>query len=171
MIHPSVIVKNTGLQGKGIFTTTDIKKGEIIWQMDSDVPRFHIDVVRNMPLSDRDRLLKYVMHISEEWYIGMPDGTFTEPGDFVNHSCNPNTWFVKDVALAARWDIKAGEELTYDYATSETFGLEMECQCGSFNCRKIITSDDFINNRDLQKTYGNHVLSHVMRKSLVGLGV
>ncbi len=168
MIHPNVIVKSTGIYGKGLFVNKDIRKGEIIWQMDADVPKFHINVVQSMPSSNYSKLLKYVMQISEQWYIGMPDGTSTEPGDFINHSCNPNTWFVKDVALATRWDIKAGEELTYDYATSDTFGLEMKCQCGSSNCRQVITGGDYAKRRDLQKTYSNHVLSHVMRTSLIG---
>jgi SET domain-containing protein len=168
MIHTSVVVKTSGLNGKGLFAATDINQGEIIWQMDLNVPKFHINIVRNMPVEKQGELLKYVMQIDEQWFIGMADGTSIEPGDFINHSCNPNTWFVKDVALAARRDIKQGEEITYDYATSDTYGLEMTCQCGSRNCRQVIKGSDYALHRDLQKIYGKHVLSHVLKAVLVG---
>jgi uncharacterized protein len=103
MLHFDVVVKTNGIDGRGIFASKDIKKGEIIWQMDSDVPRFHIDIIRNIPLEKQEKLLRYTMQIDEQWFIGIPDGTSTEPGDFINHSCDPNTWFVKDVALACEW--------------------------------------------------------------------
>jgi hypothetical protein len=40
----------------------------------------------------------------------------------MNHSCDPNTWFVGDTKMTARRDIEPEEELTYDYATTDTVG-------------------------------------------------
>ena len=40
----------------------------------------------------------------------------------MNHSCDPTCWFTDEdpeVMVACR-DIQEGEEITYDYATSET---------------------------------------------------
>ena len=35
-------------------------------------------------------------------------------------------------------DIRAGEELLWDYDMSEDSDWRMECRCGSVSCRKII---------------------------------
>jgi hypothetical protein len=41
----------------------------------------------------------------------------------------------------ARRTIAAGEELTYDYSTSDTLGLEMTCVCGTAKCRGTVHGD------------------------------
>lgn len=40
---------------------------------------------------------------------------------FENHSCDPTTWFVDDITMNARRDILPGEEITYDYSTTESY--------------------------------------------------
>jgi uncharacterized protein len=46
--------------------------------------------------------------------------------------------------LVALRDIKAGEELTFDYAMSDGSPYdEFECCCGSANCRKKVTGNDW----------------------------
>jgi len=67
-------------------------------------------------------------------------------GRFVNHSCEPNCemqkWSVNGyyrMGLFALRDIKAGEELSYDY-NFESFNSETQqtCCCGSEKCRGVI---------------------------------
>ena len=61
---------------------------------------------------------------------------------FINHSCNPNAatekWDVDGethVAIVARRDIRAGEEITFDYQFV-SFGLNLRrCLCGEATCR------------------------------------
>ncbi len=51
-----------------------------------------------------------------------------------------------DLSITARRDIKPGEEITFDYATSETYeGFEMKCFCNNKECRKMITANDWKN--------------------------
>lgn len=67
-------------------------------------------------------------------------------GRFVNHSCEPNCemqkWSVNGLprmALFASRDIKAGEELNYDYNFALFNPSEgQECRCGSSQCRGVI---------------------------------
>ncbi|XP_014262074.1 histone-lysine N-methyltransferase ash1 isoform X2 [Cimex lectularius] len=67
-------------------------------------------------------------------------------GRFVNHSCEPNCemqkWCVNGLfrmALFALRDIKADEELTYDYNFSLFNPTEGQpCKCGSTRCRGVI---------------------------------
>jgi len=66
---------------------------------------------------------------------------------FINHSCNANIWFhPTENKFLARRDIKLGEELTYDYGTTECnpkWG--MDCLCGLDCCRGRISGDDWKN--------------------------
>ncbi|MFM9112148.1 MAG: SET domain-containing protein [Actinomycetota bacterium] len=68
-----------------------------------------------------------------------------EPGDSINHSCEPNLGFVSATRLVARRDIAAGEELTYDYATSDSAPYdEFDCACGSPQCRGRLNASDWM---------------------------
>lgn len=72
------------------------------------------------------------------------------------HSCDPNTWWIGPYVLAARRDIRAGEELTNDHPTStgeESF--TMRCSCGSPLCRGTVTGGDW-RRGDLRHRYGDH---------------
>lgn len=69
---------------------------------------------------------------------------FDEPARLLNHSCDPNLG-IRDNAFGA-FDflalrpIAAGEELTWDYATSEYHSIAVpECHCGATTCRRTIT--------------------------------
>lgn len=78
-----------------------------------------------------------------------------EPGDFgayTNHSCSPNAQIVAEydekkniaqIVLMTIKPIKKGEEVTFDYATTESTVTEdlhnKKCLCHSPNCRGVIT--------------------------------
>lgn len=74
-------------------------------------------------------------------YIG-PSGTID---DYIGHSCNPNCLLHiggKRAIVYSMYVIKAGSEITFDYSTSSTDTLDkwqMNCQCGEYNCRKVIS--------------------------------
>jgi SET domain-containing protein len=85
--------------------------------------------------------------------IGTPEG-FIPPDDFdfnklsiewyFNHSCEGNVGFNERGDFVARRKIEKGEELLYDYGLAESNPrFRMECSCGSSNCRKIITGNDW----------------------------
>jgi hypothetical protein len=65
----------------------------------------------------------------------------------MNHSCAPNTAFVTDNLMTAMRDVEVGEEITYDYATSEseTSGhMPFTCGCGTPSCRGQVTGTDYL---------------------------
>ena len=49
-------------------------------------------------------------------------------------------------------EIAVGEELAYDWATTDDAVYAIECRCGSAACRRIITGKDW-HQRDLQRKY------------------
>ena len=65
---------------------------------------------------------------------------------FVNHSCSPNCesdQFGDRIWIVALRDIKAGEELTYDYCLWDGEpGDEAPCYCGAGNCRGTMYSEE-----------------------------
>jgi hypothetical protein len=64
----------------------------------------------------------------------------------------------------ARRDILPGEEITYDYATSEAHPWWKEkwvCQCGADNCRGVITGRDCLDPA-FQERYRGHLPSWVL---------
>jgi D-alanine-D-alanine ligase-like ATP-grasp enzyme len=78
----------------------------------------------------------------------------------INHSCDPNTW-LDGLDLVARKPIRAGEELTMDYATfCGPRMAEFPCTCGAPECRGIICGADCYS-PELEIRYGNHVSDYV----------
>lgn len=75
------------------------------------------------------------LQIAEDIFIGSSGDT----DDYVNHSCDPNCGleFVGDrIYLKSIKPIRRGEELTFDYATSQMgFPFRFHCRCGSEYCR------------------------------------
>ena len=67
-----------------------------------------------------------------------------EPGDSINHSCEPNLGLVAANRLVARRDVAAGEELTYDYSTSDSVAYdEFDCACSTPTCRGTVRGTDW----------------------------
>jgi hypothetical protein len=89
-----------------------------------------------------------------------------DPSNCMNHSCDPTSWFVDEKAhlMTACRDIQAGEEVTYDYATSETlnsFHAKWDCRCGGKNCRgKIVTGKEAADEAFVERYWG-HLAPHV----------
>jgi uncharacterized protein len=76
-------------------------------------------------------------------FVGPTRPEEIEPVDRMNHSCEPSCGVRGSVVLVARRDIGTGQELTFDYGTTDTVGLSMECKCGAPTCRGVVTSDDW----------------------------
>ncbi|MEY2581522.1 MAG: uncharacterized protein QOE09_1371 [Ilumatobacteraceae bacterium] len=92
-----------------------------------------------LPASQQVRSLQ----IDENLYMaGAPE---PEPADFINHSCDPNCALSGSVILIAGRDIDVGEELTYDYATTDGSDYdEIECSCGTARCRGKVSGHDWM---------------------------
>lgn len=79
------------------------------------------------------------VQVARDLYLGASGN----PDDYVNHSCNPNCGLVindpSQVILVAIRDIRADEELFFDYSTTmDEDDFEMRCQCSSAGCRQLI---------------------------------
>jgi hypothetical protein len=81
-----------------------------------------------------------ILQVGEDLFLP-PYGA---PDDFTNHSCEPNCGLVVHPSgffMKALRNIRAGEELTYDYSTHQENAVEaMLCCCGTASCRGVIRS-------------------------------
>jgi len=122
--------------GCGVFATAVIAKDELVslWggrivhgdELDPSMPRF----------------TQRVLQVDEDLYLLTAEEK--EPNDCFNHSCDPNLGFSGQIGLVALRDIRSGEELMFDYAMSDGGPYdEFECYCGTSNCRKKITGNDW----------------------------
>ncbi len=71
----------------------------------------------------------------------------SSPLRYLNHSCDPNLMRsgLSPYVFVPLRDIEAGEELTVDYSTLEVNNMwKMQCRCGAENCRKVISSVQYL---------------------------
>jgi SET domain-containing protein len=87
-----------------------------------------------------------------------------EPGDMLNHSCEPSCGLMGASILVARRDLAVGEELTFDYATCDATDYdEFYCQCGSEVCRGTVTGRDWML-PELQAKYDGWFSPYIARR-------
>ena len=127
----NVIVKKSGVEGKGVFAARDLKSGETVLDWHS-AKKLSDEDLKKLPMKKK----KYAALCNMMWVLQ------SSPAKYVNHSCDPNT-FVRDFCDIALRNIKKGEEITSDYSKVPSPDMKMKCNCGSKNCRGIITSRDF----------------------------
>lgn len=157
-LSPKTTVKESPIQGRGLFATTPIPKGEIVAIKGGHIFNRHT----------RDELEKTLgpaeIPIAEDLYIG-PISEEEREGSmiFSNHSCDPNIGVQGQIVFVAMRDIEAGEELTHDWAMTDDEPDDMECNCGALTCRKIITGQDW-HRKDLQEKYAGYMSWYLVEK-------
>lgn len=142
-----VLVAESKIHGTGVFAARDFREGETILALDDSrtVDGAH-------PL--RPELGEHDYHY--DYLAGGRVVLMRSPERHVNSSCDPNV-YVKTVEgvrhIVARKDIRAGEELTYDYVIDCHGGIVWQCNCGSPRCRGTIVSSFFDLPVELQLEY------------------
>ncbi|KAE9547183.1 hypothetical protein FO519_009605, partial [Halicephalobus sp. NKZ332] len=158
-LHQNVVVIDKGvIEGKGLVAIKLIKKGEIVSPYVPGQPTYSINDVLSMTPEEYKVLRHYGYQCRENIIIHEQSEE-----RYMNHSCDPNLSWIDDDTVIANRDIQPGEEVTYDYSTTEvTLPLTMECHCGSSDCRKIVTNLD---HRDpaWQAKYGNMLPQHTLK--------
>jgi hypothetical protein len=90
---------------------------------------------------DADRRSRSIQVDTNLVFLGPPT---REPGDSINHSCEPNCGMRNATTIVAMREIAIGEELTFDYAMSDASSYdEFECNCGTELCRGRVRANDW----------------------------
>jgi len=165
-ITDGVEVRISPIEGKGNFTTRKFKKGELIWWAppESELRIEHIDTIRSWSLEDQEEFLVHASQHTDDYFIAPKKGIAVPHEYFYNHSCEPTTWWEPGTQLlVCLRDLEIGEEITYDYGTSEAGDETLVCRCGVPTCRGKITPTDY-QNPELQARYGDHFLPYLNEK-------
>lgn len=117
-------VKNSNIQGKGIFATKNIKKDEVVVVWHPKV--LTKEEANKLPAYEQ----KHYLYSDGDTILWMQT-----PERYMNHSCNANTYVVAKSDVASR-DIQRGEEITSDYLDIKIG--DINCNCGATNCRKSV---------------------------------
>lgn len=110
---------------------------------------------------DPDRRARSIQIDEDSFLLGPAT---REPGDAINHSCNPNCGMGGATQVVAMRDIEAGEALTFDYAMSDGCDYdEFDCACGSPECRRRVSGNDW-SRRELQSRYAGYFSPYLVRR-------
>ena len=141
MDHAALEVRDVPGYGRGMFATCTIRAGEVLWAEDPEDPRYHAREIAEWPADVQTFFLRWSYQIDDEWFAGPRGPEDLVDSDYMNHSCDPNAWWVDQSTISARRDIAPGEQVTFDYATSENrpeYGFE--CRCGATACPVLVAS-------------------------------
>jgi hypothetical protein len=162
-LSPKTEVRESRIHGRGLFAIADIAKDEIV-------------AVKGGHIVDRKTLREKIAPWLGPVEIQIDDDLFIAPVTdeerelsmlYLNHSCDANLGIRGQITFVAMRDIRAGEELTHDWAMTDDDGYSIECKCGALNCRKILSGKDW-QRPELQKRYVGYFSTYLMRKIASG---
>lgn len=141
----SLIIRSSEIHAAGCYTTSPIRKGARVTEYTG-------------PRISKDKGDEIYEGRAVTYLFGIDDGETVIDGHgmamFINHSCDPNCETEQDddgrVWVIARRNIRAGEELTYDYLLYDGDD-EAPCYCGSPKCRGTMFSQEEVEKKQKQK--------------------
>jgi hypothetical protein len=158
-LNPKVEVRNTPDKGRGLFAKEKILKGETIEKTTEGIQILTKAEIAIKPDAKLWKSLCYEVGGDKE---ECPIDVYNPPASFlINHSCDPNVGVGND--MIAMRDIGEDEELTYDYAMTDSGDYDMECRCGSINCRERIKGTDWTI-PELQEKYKGYFAKNIQEK-------
>jgi len=135
--------KTSTINGVGLYSTVNIKKGETVGYIHGEIVVF-----REFTPKISKQMLNWIGVGRYSW-INTDDSVFR----FINHSCQPNVAIVTKRKVIAIKDIPRNEELMMDYSFTEAepdWNIPT-CSCKSANCRGNITPITKLSKHTYQK--------------------
>lgn len=156
---PKTEVRNSPIHGRGVFATADIARDEIVL-----VKGGHIFTGKVLRDTITPRLGPVEIQIDDDLYIAPATADEREASMlYSNHSCDANLGMRGEIIFVAMRDIKAGEELTHDWCTTDNETYTVKCNCGAPNCRGTLTGKDW-QKPELQKKYNGYFSTYLEKK-------
>lgn len=133
--------RRSGVHGKGVFAVQDIAAGETIIEYTGEVINWEEAQARH-PHDPKQPNHTFYFHVDDDVVI---DAKYKgNSARWINHSCAPNCYTDERdgrVFIKALRNIRAGEELNYDYGLmvderyTKALKAEYACWCGAPKCR------------------------------------
>ncbi len=133
-----ILFRRSAIHGTGGFARTDIATGTHVIEYVGE------KITKAESLARCEQNNEYIFALSDEQDL---DGNVPwNPARFLNHSCAPNCEALLEeerIWIVALRDIRAGEELTFNYGYDLTDYKEHPCRCGAPNCVGFIVAEEF----------------------------
>ena len=155
-LNPKADARPIGNKGWGSFARETIAAGETVaafggWVLPGAV----------LETLSADRQHRSIQVDADLYLVS---GETPEPGDMINHSCEPNCGLIGQLLVVAMRDIAPGEELTFDYTMCDASDYdEFRCLCGRPACRGIVTGSDW-RDPELQNKYAGWFSPYLVRR-------
>lgn len=135
-----IVITTTKNKGRGVFATHDMKKGETVFE--------------GKPVALVKERTNHSFQIHFNAHVQL-DKTSRS----INHSCEPNTGVQYNTYagydFVALRDIKKGEEITWDYETTEYISISVgKCLCRSSLCRKKLKGFKYLSSNIIHRYEG-----------------
>jgi hypothetical protein len=156
---PKTEKRTSPINGRGLFADHAISAGEVV-------------AVKGGAIMDsaalalvRDQVSPAEIQIEDDLYIAPRNAAEVEANILcLNHSCRPNVGVRGQITFVAMHDIRAGSELTIDYAMIDGDPAErMDCSCGAPECRKVITGSDW-RLPELRRRYAGYFSRYIQER-------
>lgn len=130
-------------KGWGLEAAGEISKGQFVIEYSGEIINSKMCIERIKSAQEKNIDSFYMLTISKDMIVDARlKGNLAR---FMNHSCNPNCqsekWNVNGdtrIGLYAIRDIRAYEELTFDYQLDSLGNEKLECKCFAENCSGFI---------------------------------
>lgn len=134
-------------KGQGLFSVDKINKDEIV-SISGGV------IFNKARWSEfQDEYGDYAYYIEKDFLIAPLNPKDPSDDWRMNHCCEPNCGLKGQIVFVALRDIEIGEELTFDYAMTESDpNYKMNLHCDKKNCRKEFKGTDW-KNPEIQQKY------------------
>ena len=140
-VSKRIAVRSSGVHGKGVFAEVDIAEGEVLIEYKGEIITWP-EALRRHPHDPTDPNHTFYFSIDDKHVIdGKVNGNSAR---WINHSCDPSCEADEQngrVFIKALRNIKAGEELNYDYGLvideryTPKLKAQYPCWCGAKTCR------------------------------------
>ena len=149
-------VRPAGDKGWGAYALEPIMAGETVAAFGGCITSGAVLATLNEDRQSRS------IQVDADLYL--VSGDTPEPGDMLNHSCEPNCGLSGQMLLVAMRDIAPGEELCFDYAMCDASDYdEFRCLCAEPTCRTIVTGSDW-RDPSLQSKYDGWFSPYLERR-------
>lgn len=142
--------------GRGVFAEHPIEAGEVVAVWGGRI------VDRATAEAIPPELRRYVVQVEDEQFLAPLEPT--DAAELVNHCCQPTCGLSGQIALVALRRLMPGEEITFDYATTDSSAfLEFPVSCAKTPCRQRVCSDDW-RRPDVQAMNCGHFSPYLQRR-------
>jgi uncharacterized protein len=153
LVNSKLSLGPSKIQGNGVFARERIAK-------DETVMAFGGETISRQEMECGDYRIRSIWPVERDTFIALPNSDpHISLDEYLNHSCDANTWLTDEVTLTARRDIEPGEEITLDQGTWNVEDAYIEdrepCSCSAMSCRRMLTETDW-QRVDVQKEYAGH---------------